>query len=310
MTRRRTTRPAALDGALALTAAVALLVLLGGVTAGPASAQQELASPPAAGPAGAFTAAGQPGAAASPFANSAIGPVPPVTVTLSPGPHTVGDRVEAVIAVTVPAGRLSGEARFPVWPADGSGAWGQAEVIAAGAVERSDEGGAVTYRQRLVLAAFAPGTVALPPLAVALPYADRTALARTPAGLALTIDSVLPAPDPSGDPGATGDALTPRPPAPPRPLPLGVPVLVDGGDPRRALPGRRLPGLPPPPHGERRREQRHPPVRHRPPHRADRRGHRGPPGALVDGRPHPAQPRPPPLPRPRAGLPGAGEQHQ
>lgn len=161
--------------------------------------------------------AAAPAAAAAPQALSASNTAPAaVEVTLAPGPHTVGDRVEAVLAVTVPAGRLTGEPRFPVWPEDGSGAWGEAEVVEVGAVEKQEGAGATTFRQRLVLAAFTPGRVALPPLGVALPYADATVEARTPADLALALDSVLP-PVAEGAP-----APAPRPPAPPRALPLGA----------------------------------------------------------------------------------------
>jgi hypothetical protein len=164
--------------------------------------------------AGAPSASGQVAAATSP---------PTVTVTLAPGRHTVGDRVEATLAVTVPAGRLRGEPRFPLWPAEGgaagAGVWGQAEVVEAGPVERAEQGGAVTFRQRLMLVAFAPGALPLPPLSVALPFADATVEARTPADLALTVDSMLP---PSTAPEADAAKLEPKPPEPPRPLPWGA----------------------------------------------------------------------------------------
>jgi hypothetical protein len=163
--------------------------------------------------------------------------------------------VAATLSVRVPAGSLTGEPRFPAWrvaapegapeaahdgvpaaggrrgeggpaPAGGGEAWGEAEVVAVGPLEREERDGAVTYRQRLVLAAFAPGRAALPPVGVAIPLAGGTVEARTPAGLALAVASVLPPPAAGGAAGAAADRPAaepaPRPPAPPRPLPLGA----------------------------------------------------------------------------------------
>jgi hypothetical protein len=136
-----------------------------------------------------------------------------VAVALPAAAVTVGDRAEAVITVRVPpAARLAGEPRFPVW----RGAWGEAEVREQGEPRRAaGPGGAALYSQRLVLAAFHPGRVELPPAAIALPLGSGTVQAWTPAGLALAVHSVLPA-------GAAAKDLHPRPPAPLRPLPLGT----------------------------------------------------------------------------------------
>ena len=136
-----------------------------------------------------------------------------ISVALPAAAVTVGDRAEAVITVRVPpTARLAGEPRFPVW----RGAWGEAEVREQGEPRRAaGPGGVAHYRQRLVLAAFHPGRVQLPPVAIALPLGTGTVQAWTPAGLALTVRSVLPA-------GAAAKDLHLRPAAPLRPLPLGT----------------------------------------------------------------------------------------
>jgi hypothetical protein len=136
-------------------------------------------------------------------------------VTLAPETITVGDRVEALLVLSAGEEELAGEARFPVWDER----WGAAEILEVGPVEsseasRSAAGRRVALRQRLVLTAFRPGELELPPQRVALPGPDGTAELWTPAGLVLRVDSVLPA-------GAKTAALEPRAPAPPRPLPLG-----------------------------------------------------------------------------------------
>jgi len=153
---------------------------------------------------------------------------PLLTVTVAPGRYTVGDRVEAVLTLSAQADGLTGEPRFPDWGA----AWGDAEVISAGAVERvepsaSDDSGPANepgevprdrtlFRQRLELAAFRTGEVPLPPVALTVPTAGGELLIRTSEGLALAIDSVLP---PAGEDGVEPEPL---PPAPPLPLPLGT----------------------------------------------------------------------------------------
>jgi hypothetical protein len=135
---------------------------------------------------------------------------PEVEVALAPqGQLTVGDRVEAVLTLRVDPAALSGEPRFPVWGTT----WGGADVLDKGAAQRVEENGATVWRQRVVLAAFRTGKVDLPPVEVAVPLAERTVQARTPEGLALTVRSVLPA-------GEKEPA--PKPPAPPRQLPIGA----------------------------------------------------------------------------------------
>ncbi|HKH49100.1 MAG TPA: hypothetical protein VKM72_30915 [Thermoanaerobaculia bacterium] len=128
------------------------------------------------------------------------------------GPHdrlTVGDRVDALLTLRVDPATLSGEPRFPVWGTS----WGGADVLEKESPQRIEERGSTVWRQRLVLAAFRTGKVDLPPVEVAVPLRDRTIQARTPAGLALTVRSVLPA-------GEENPA--PKPPAPPRQLPIGA----------------------------------------------------------------------------------------
>jgi hypothetical protein len=123
----------------------------------------------------------------------------------------VGDRVEATLTLEVQAAELAGEPRFPTWREG----WGEAEVLDKGEPKKiGEQGGIATWRQRLVLTAFKPGKVALPPVAVAVPFAGRTEPVHTPPHLALTVRSVLP-------PGEKDPQ--PKPPAPPRPLPIGEP---------------------------------------------------------------------------------------
>ena len=142
---------------------------------------------------------------------AAAQPAPKVEVSLTPQDQlTVGDPVEAVLTLQVDPSTLGGDPRFPVWGAN----WGEAEVLAKNAPEKVQEGGATVWRQRLTLAAFQTGQVALPPVEVAVPLRERTIQVRTPAGLALTVRSVLPAgkKDPQ-----------PKPPAELRQLPIGAP---------------------------------------------------------------------------------------
>ncbi len=139
-----------------------------------------------------------------------LGNLPLVEVALSPRQVTVGDRVEAFLTVAVPDG--AGAPRFPTWRKG----WGAAEVLEADEPVRvADAGqeGRTLYRQRLVLAAFTPGRVTLPPAAVAVPLAEQTLQALTPDGLALDVASVLPEDD---------RKLEPRPAAALRPLPWGA----------------------------------------------------------------------------------------
>jgi hypothetical protein len=136
-----------------------------------------------------------------------------LTVAIGPGPATVGDRIEAVLVLSVDPGELDGQPRFPAWDER----WGAAEIVEAGPVARVVESGGeggLRFRQRLVLTAFRTGAVELPPKQVAVPGKGATAELWTPEGLALHVESVLPAEAGSGE-------LEARPPAPPEPLPLG-----------------------------------------------------------------------------------------
>jgi hypothetical protein len=135
-----------------------------------------------------------------------------VQVSLSPNGPTVGDRVEAVIALRldgIQAAALGAEPRFPVW----GHTWGEAEILAASEPRRTPaEDGSIFYQQRLTLVAFRPGQVALPPVAIAVPLRSRTVQATTPAGLAIDVHSVLP---------KDAKGLKPKDAKPPVPLPVG-----------------------------------------------------------------------------------------
>jgi hypothetical protein len=112
-----------------------------------------------------------------------------VQVSLSPNQPAVGDRVEAVIAVQVDPTVLAADPRFPVW----GRTWGEVDILAASEPRRTMEAdGSVVYRQRLTLAAFRPGKVPLPPMAIAVPLRSRTVQVSTPAGLSVDLRSVLP----------------------------------------------------------------------------------------------------------------------
>jgi hypothetical protein len=226
----------------------ALLALAATATAGGAAATAQEAPPPTPRTSAAATpAAPEPASARERIA--AVTHAPSLDVRLAPGPHTVGDRIEAVLTLRAPAG--AGEPVFPEW----NDAWGEAEVVAAGPVERVPEepgagaaagprepaagggdasaaGSVAVYRQRLQLAAFRPGEIPLPPVEVALPASpaadgdEPAALLATPGGLVLAIDSVLPAAGGPGDQaGEEAAEPAPMPPAAPRPLPLGAPFL-------------------------------------------------------------------------------------
>lgn len=135
-----------------------------------------------------------------------IGGEPHLEVALSPSRLTVGDRVVAVLTLAVPTGTPAAPPRFPAW----SATWGDAEILEAGEPRRLEGGpagsaGPATYRQRLVLTAFRPGDVTLPPRSVAVPLETGTVEVATPEGLGFTIEAVLPpeeAPEGTSDGGA------------------------------------------------------------------------------------------------------------
>jgi hypothetical protein len=134
---------------------------------------------------------------------------PRLDLALSPRQVTVGDPVEAVLTLRVPRAALAGEPRFPAWNTN----WGEAEILEKGEAQKAGEAaGVATWKQRLVLAAYRPGAVALPPVQLAIPLKDRTLQVQTPPAV-LDIRSVLPANE--KDP-------KPKPPAPLRALPVGA----------------------------------------------------------------------------------------
>jgi hypothetical protein len=139
-----------------------------------------------------------------------------LTARVTPAEVTVGDRVRVEIDVELPAGSPEVQPAPP--PAFRR--WGQAEVLAIGDAQRlPGDPDAPRYRLQLVLAAFAPGAVELPPTPLLLTPVDAAdsptrrepERVLTPPGLGFTVRSVLPA---SGE-------VTPQPPAPPRSLPAG-----------------------------------------------------------------------------------------
>ncbi len=133
----------------------------------------------------------------------------PVSVRLAPTGPTVGDHVQAAITLRMKTADLAGEPTFPAW----GRTWGEAEIVEKREpAKMSEQGGITVYEQRLVLAAFRPGEVPLPPVAIAVPMKAGTLQVRTPAGLALAVKSVIP--------GEEKDPK-PKPAAALRQLPLG-----------------------------------------------------------------------------------------
>jgi len=128
-----------------------------------------------------------------------------VQVSLSPDQPTVGDRVVATITLQVKPGTLTAEPRFPTWQAT----WGEAEIVESSPPQKVSS---TVWSQRLVIAAFRTGQVPLPPVQIAVPLRVRTVQASTPAGLSLTLRSVLP----KGEKNPR-----PKPERPPVPLPIG-----------------------------------------------------------------------------------------
>lgn len=133
----------------------------------------------------------------------------PVTVSLTPNGPTVGDPVWATISLSVPSEELAGDPRFPTW----GKTWGEAEVVKAEPpVKLSEHNGVAVWEQRLTLAAFKPGQVALTPVQIAIPRKTGTGVVATPAGLAIAVRSVIPPNEKNP---------RPKPAAALRPLPLG-----------------------------------------------------------------------------------------
>ncbi len=159
---------------------------------------------------------------------------------------TVGDRVPVEISVVVPAGMIAGDGaeaapRFPTW----RDTWGEAEILEVGELEEVDPAtvdaravassaagtgsdrnsrshrNAATggdpedrraWRQSLVLAAFRPGSVPLPPREILVPTAEgRSLRLTTPPDLALEVLSVLPETGEGGAGDGGDEAPVPEP---------------------------------------------------------------------------------------------------
>ncbi len=148
-------------------------------------------------------------------AASAAGEPPTLTLTLSPREIKVGDLVEAVLTIELDAGTGEPVPTFPDWQSH----WGSAEIRDVGKVTRSAGDGdrdAVSglrarYSQTLLLTSFRPGSVTLPPEAVTLGGGE-TAIEYLTEPATFEVGSVLPVGD---------QPLEPKPPAPPRSLPVG-----------------------------------------------------------------------------------------
>lgn len=157
---------------------------------------------------------------------------PALTLTLAPQEIKVGGLVEAVLTIELDAG--TGEPPVPTFP-NWQSHWGSAEIRELGKVTRSTSGGGgdgagngagngnrddnavsglrVRYSQTLLLTAFRPGNVTLPPVAVTF-AGDGTAIESLTEPATFEVGSVLPV-------DVDAEALEPKPPAPPRSLPLG-----------------------------------------------------------------------------------------
>lgn len=127
-------------------------------------------------------------------------------VDLAPRTATVGDPVIVTLGLRLEAAERDRPAIFPDW----GESWGEATVLATSPVVRRDGGDHVLLVQKLRLAAYRPGRIALPPREIHLGGTSPATLS-TPADLALEIRSVLP-----GD----GKEAAPEPPDPPRALPV------------------------------------------------------------------------------------------
>lgn len=163
-------------------------------------------------------------------------PEPSLRVEVAEGEHTVGDRVPVELVLLAPLGAAV-PPRFPAW----GETWGAAEIVEVGepAMEEPPPdapSGSVQWTQRLVLTAFRPGRVELPPREVAVPAGGEALSTRvtTPDDLALEIASVLPGSEAEGTGGTRGTDGTesgageippPKPEKPLRELPVGAPFL-------------------------------------------------------------------------------------
>lgn len=130
-----------------------------------------------------------------------------VDVRLEPTVITVGDRVRAELTLILDGDLAAAppEELAQDWP-EWTESWGEAAILEVGPVRRIETPGTRTiYRQELVLTAFRPGEIVLPPERVALGEAFLTT-----ATAVFEVRSVL----------AEGENA-PRPPTPPVELPSG-----------------------------------------------------------------------------------------
>lgn len=110
-------------------------------------------------------------------------------VEIAPAEIKVGDIATATLTLVWEGETPSETPRFPTWQES----WGEAEVVAFGAVETLESRGArQIYRQQVQITAFKTGTLELPPPKVVVPLGSRSveAVAKGPARL--LIGSVLP----------------------------------------------------------------------------------------------------------------------
>ncbi|MCB1056014.1 MAG: hypothetical protein KDD11_10965 [Acidobacteria bacterium] len=123
---------------------------------------------------------------------------PRFEVEVASGAAALGEPVEVTLRLTGARGR---QTLFPTWHER----WGDATILTAGPVEHQDDETGTETRQIVRVAAYRPGTVELPPVAVH--WADETLLSRPQrfeVVFSLTPDEL---------------AEGPRPPAPPHRLP-------------------------------------------------------------------------------------------
>lgn len=122
-------------------------------------------------------------AAAQDYSGAALG------VEVAPAEIKVGDWATATLTLVWGGEAPSETPRFPTWQKD----WGEAEVVSAGPVEQMEnQGDRRIYRQQVVITAFRPGTLELPPPKVVVPLAGRSVEATAKSQTRLLVGSVLP----------------------------------------------------------------------------------------------------------------------
>ncbi len=122
-------------------------------------------------------------AAAQDYSGAALG------VEIAPAEIKVGDRATATLTLVWGGETPSETPRFPTWQQE----WGEAEVVSAGPVEPMEsQGDRRIYRQQVLITAFRPGTLELPPPKVVVPLGSRTVEAVAASPARLLVGSVLP----------------------------------------------------------------------------------------------------------------------